>query len=83
MTMLLYLAVSGVILTRLRAPVGAMTVHEQHLEGQLRYVNSRIITNSEEISFYQGNARERLTIKNTFDQLVRGLTPGWVGGGVI
>lgn len=59
------------VLHRLRSPVGAMTAHEQHLEGQLRYVNSRVITNSEEISFYQGNARERLTIYNTFDELVR------------
>ena len=47
-----------------------MTAHEQHLEGQLRFVNSRVITNSEEISFYQGNTRERLIIYNTFDQLV-------------
>lgn len=47
-----------------------MTAHEQHLEGQLRYVNSRVITNSEEISFYQGNVRERITIYSTFDQLV-------------
>ena len=56
---------------RLRSPVGPMTAHEQHLEGELRYVNSRVITNSEEISFYQGNTRERLTIYSTFDQLVR------------
>ena len=50
--------------------MGPMTAHEQHLEGQLRYVNSRIITNSEEISFYQGNAREKTTIYTTFDELV-------------
>ena len=48
-----------------------MTAHEQHLEGQLRFVNSRIITNSEEISFYQGNVREKVTIYSTLDQLVR------------
>ena len=48
-----------------------MTAHEQHLEGQLRFVNSRVITNSEEISFYQGNSRERVTLYSTFDQLVR------------
>ena len=30
---------------RLRSPVGPMTVREQHLEGQLRFVNSRVITN--------------------------------------
>jgi ABC-type uncharacterized transport system fused permease/ATPase subunit len=30
-----------------------MTVVEQHLEGNYRYVNSRLIVNSEEIAFYQ------------------------------
>lgn len=30
---------------RLRAPVGRMTVIEQQLEGSLRYVHSRVITN--------------------------------------
>lgn len=73
LTMLAYLAVSGFILTKLRSPVGPMTAHEQHLEGQLRFVNSRVITNSEEISFYQGNTRERLIIYNTFDQLIEHL----------
>lgn len=30
-----------------------LTVQEQKLEGEFRYVNSRLITNSEEIAFYQ------------------------------
>ena len=33
------------LLPRLRSPVGLMTVKEQQLEGKLRYVNSRVITN--------------------------------------
>ena len=44
---------------------------EQQLEGELRYVTSRIITNSEEIAFYVGNKREKLTLKETFNRLVR------------
>eukprot|EP00794_Sanderia_malayensis_P007819 gene7819-8666_t len=71
--MIAYLALSGVILTRLRKPVGRMTVEEQVLEGEFRYVNSRIITNSEEIAFYQGNTREYITVKSTFQKLVRHL----------
>ena len=47
-----------------------MTVKEQHLEGELRYVNSRIITNSEEIAFYEGTKREKLTLMDTFRRLV-------------
>eukprot|EP00731_Ephydatia_muelleri_P018530 Em0011g570a len=68
-TMLIYLAISGLVLTRLRAPVGRMTVKEQQLEGELRFVNSRLITNSEEISFYQGSDRERVTVERTFGRL--------------
>ncbi|KAK3609748.1 hypothetical protein CHS0354_029196 [Potamilus streckersoni] len=71
--MLAYLAVSGLILTRLRRPVGKLTVIEQKLEGEYRYVNSRLITNSEEIAFYQGNRREQTIILATFRKLVNHL----------
>ncbi|XP_012940917.1 ATP-binding cassette sub-family D member 3 [Aplysia californica] len=71
--MLLYLAASGLFLTRLRRPVGRMTVSEQKLEGEYRYVNSRLITNSEEIAFYQGNTREKFIITGTFQKLVEHL----------
>ncbi|XP_072019010.1 ATP-binding cassette sub-family D member 3-like isoform X1 [Amphiura filiformis] len=68
--MLLYLAISGLMLTRLRRPVGRMTVQEQRYEGEFRFVNSRLITNSEEIAFYQGHKREEKTIYSTFKKLV-------------
>ncbi|XP_069128323.1 ATP-binding cassette sub-family D member 3-like [Argopecten irradians] len=71
--MLVYLAVSGLILTRLRRPVGKLTVIEQRLEGEYRYVNSRLITNSEEVAFYQGNKREQYIILATFKKLVNHL----------
>ncbi|XP_037555465.1 LOW QUALITY PROTEIN: ATP-binding cassette sub-family D member 3-like [Dermacentor silvarum] len=71
--MLLYLLFAGVILTRMRRPVGRMTIEEQKLEGELRYVNSRLITNSEEIAFYQGNEREQITLDNSFRRLVQHL----------
>ncbi|KPJ18353.1 ATP-binding cassette sub-family D member 3 [Papilio machaon] len=51
--MMAYLLVSGMFLTYLRRPTARMTVQEQKLEGEFRYVNSRLITNSEEIAFYQ------------------------------
>ncbi|XP_072940417.1 ATP-binding cassette sub-family D member 3 [Epargyreus clarus] len=71
--MMAYLLVSGVFLTYLRRPTARMTVHEQKLEGEFRYVNSRLITNSEEIAFYQGNHREQLTILASFYKLTRHL----------
>ncbi|XP_055723218.1 ATP-binding cassette sub-family D member 3-like isoform X1 [Salvelinus fontinalis] len=65
-----YLMFSGLILTRLRRPIGKMTVMEQRYEGEYRFVNSRLITNSEEIAFYNGNLREKQTIHSTFQKLV-------------
>ncbi|KAJ8409533.1 hypothetical protein AAFF_G00229340 [Aldrovandia affinis] len=69
-TMMAYLLISGLLLTRLRRPIGKMTMTEQRYEGEYRYVNSRLITNSEEIAFYNGNTREKLTIHSTFKKLV-------------
>ncbi|XP_023660433.1 ATP-binding cassette sub-family D member 3a isoform X2 [Paramormyrops kingsleyae] len=69
-TMMTYLLISGLFLTRLRRPIGKMTVTEQRYEGEYRYVNSRLITNSEEIAFYNGNIREKQTIHSTFQKLV-------------
>ncbi|XP_038048364.1 ATP-binding cassette sub-family D member 3-like isoform X2 [Patiria miniata] len=65
-----YLLFSGLVLTRLRRPVGRMTVEEQRYEGEFRYVNSRLITNSEEVAFYQGNKREQRNIYHAFNKLV-------------
>uniref|UniRef100_A0A8C7QNQ7 ATP-binding cassette, sub-family D (ALD), member 3a n=1 Tax=Oncorhynchus mykiss TaxID=8022 RepID=A0A8C7QNQ7_ONCMY len=69
-SMMAYLLISGLFLTRLRKPIGKMTVIEQRYEGEYRYVNSRLITNSEEIAFYNGNMREKQTIHSTFKKLV-------------
>lgn len=68
--MMLYLVVSGTFLTYLRRPMGRMTAEEQKLEGEFRYINSRLITNSEEIAFYNGNSREKLTMLVSFKRLV-------------
>lgn len=68
--MILYLLVSGTLLTHLRRPISRLTVTEQRLEGDFRYVNSRLITNSEEVAFYQGNKREKKNIDSSFMRLV-------------
>lgn len=64
-----YLVMSGMFLTYLRRPVGRMTVTEQKLEGEFRYINSRLITNAEEVAFYNGNYREKLTLLASFGKL--------------
>ncbi|KAM4641446.1 ATP-binding cassette sub-family D member 3 [Discoglossus pictus] len=72
-SMMGYLLISGLFLTRLRRPIGKMTIAEQRYEGEYRYVNSRLITNSEEIAFYNGNKREKQTIHTAFNKLVEHL----------
>ncbi|CAK8685524.1 unnamed protein product [Clavelina lepadiformis] len=72
-TMIGYLVVSGIVLNRLRRSIGKLTVMEQKYEGEYRYVNSRLITNSEEIAFYCGSKKEKLTIIATFNQLFQHL----------
>ncbi|XP_064108948.1 ATP-binding cassette sub-family D member 3-like [Macrobrachium nipponense] len=71
--MILYLILSGSVLTHLRRPISKFTVTEQRLEGEFRYVNSRLITNSEEVAFYQGNKREKRNIDSSFGRLVQHL----------
>ncbi|XP_060762578.1 ATP-binding cassette sub-family D member 3-like isoform X2 [Neoarius graeffei] len=72
-TLLSYLVLSGLLLTWLRRPIGRMTVTEQKHEGEFRYANSRLITNSEEIAFYDGGQREKINIHQTFHKLVEHL----------
>lgn len=71
--MILYLLLSGTLLTHLRRPISRLTVTEQRLEGDFRYVNSRLITNSEEVAFYQGNKREKKNLDTSFMRLVNHL----------
>uniref|UniRef100_A0A915AA99 ATP-binding cassette sub-family D member 3 n=1 Tax=Parascaris univalens TaxID=6257 RepID=A0A915AA99_PARUN len=66
----IYLVVSGLCLTYLRRPIARLTVIEQQREGEFRFLNSRLIMNSEEVAFYQGNERERSTILSSFDRLI-------------
>uniref|UniRef100_A0A8R1DG86 ABC transmembrane type-1 domain-containing protein n=1 Tax=Caenorhabditis japonica TaxID=281687 RepID=A0A8R1DG86_CAEJA len=81
-----YLMASMIVLTKLRKPVrttrnfenanllilkiAKLTVEEQVLEGEYRYVNSRLIMNSEEIAFYQGNKPEEQALMGSFNNLV-------------
>ncbi|CAD6219400.1 GSCOCT00004952001.2-RA-CDS [Cotesia congregata] len=84
--MLGYLLVAGSFLTHLRKPIASMTVKEQRLEGEFRHINSRLITNSEEIAFYRGNNREKLTLFASFQKLIqhlRSLLEFKVGMGVV
>ncbi|CAH0556076.1 unnamed protein product [Brassicogethes aeneus] len=71
--MLGYLFVSGAILTHLRKPTARLTAGEQKLEGEFRHINSRLITHSEEVAFYNGNAREKATLLASYNKLYKHL----------
>lgn len=68
-TMMGYLAIAGSILTWSRRPLTPLTVKETQLEGQLRYVHSRLIANCEEVAFYQGNNREKSVLVSALNRL--------------
>lgn len=68
--MLAYLVLSSLALTRLRKPVAQMTMQEQRNEGDFRHMNARLITNCEEVAFYQGHKREEQNIMQSFNCLV-------------
>lgn len=65
-----YLMFAGVFLTYIRKPVSYFTSNEQKLEGEFRHVNARLITYSEEIAFYHGNEKEKLTVLASFNKLI-------------
>lgn len=68
--MLIYIFLSGFLLTHLRRPMGRLTVTEQKLEGEFRHINSRLITYSEEVAFYNGNSREKNTLLTSYNKLL-------------
>lgn len=71
--MLGYLVVSGLVLTNLRKPTARLTAGEQKLEGEFRHINSRLITHSEEVAFYNGNVREKATLIASYNKLLNHL----------
>ncbi|KAK1935370.1 ATP-binding cassette sub-family D member 3 [Phytophthora citrophthora] len=74
--MLSYLVTSGVFLTWLRQPMSRFSIAEQQAEGTFRFMNSRLITNSEEIAFYNGNIREKSILDESFHRLIDQIRSG-------
>jgi ATP-binding cassette subfamily D (ALD) protein 2 len=52
-------------------PFGKMAAEQAKREGELRFVHSRMITNSEEIAFYGGHKIEQSILERTYYSLVK------------
>merc|ERR1712196_544162 len=61
-----------------RRPLARFTATEQRLEGEFRYVNSRLITYSEEVAFYGGQEKEKATITDSLRRLIKHIHAGSV-----
>jgi len=59
------------ILKLMQPPFGKLAAQQAQHEGDLRFVQSRLITNSEEIAFYRGHKIERATLYASYMGLVK------------
>lgn len=64
-----WLAFVGSVLTQARRPLSGYIIRETQSEGQLRFVHSRLIQNSEEVAFFKGNDKEKHTLISALDSL--------------
>lgn len=64
-----WLAFVGSVLTQARRPLSGYIIRETQSEGQLRFVHSRLIQNSEEVAFFKGNEKEKHTLISALDSL--------------
>ncbi|KAJ3227980.1 hypothetical protein HK099_007849 [Clydaea vesicula] len=62
----------GAYVLRAMSPqFGKLVAEEQTLEGEFRFVHSRIIENSEEIALYSGNFNELKQLEKSYRNLIR------------
>jgi len=66
-----YFVLSGVVKRVIMPSFGKMVAQESTLEGEFRTAHQRLITNSEEIAFYDGSAREKDIINNCLNNIYR------------
>jgi ABC-type uncharacterized transport system fused permease/ATPase subunit len=67
--MYIYFFMSGFIKKNIMPSFGSLTAKESELEGYYRTAHQRIITNSEEIAFYDGSSKEKIIISNSLKSI--------------
>ncbi|WAQ91065.1 hypothetical protein PtA15_13A466 [Puccinia triticina] len=63
--------ITGWILRQITPAFGKLSAVETKLEGDFRLTHARLITNSEEISFYNGSRLEKDILNRTYLRLIR------------
>jgi len=66
MMMYSYFFISGLLKKFVMPPLGRLTAIESELEGSYRTAHQRLISNSEEIAFYDGSEKERTILNGLF-----------------
>eukprot|EP00842_Homolaphlyctis_polyrhiza_P004052 jgi/Hompol1/4648/HPOL_003791-RA len=63
--------VTATLLRSVTPPFGKLAAEEAKLEGDFRGAHSRLITNAEEIAFYNGEDLEKSILDKTYSQLIK------------
>jgi ATP-binding cassette subfamily D (ALD) long-chain fatty acid import protein len=63
--------VTATILRAATPPFGKLAAQEAKLEGDFRSAHSRLITNAEEIGFYNGEELEKSILDKTYNRLIK------------
>ncbi|KAI8928345.1 ABC transporter transmembrane region 2-domain-containing protein [Entophlyctis helioformis] len=63
--------VTATILRAITPPFGKMAAEQAKLEGDFRSAHSRLITNAEEIAFYNGEDLEKSILDKTYSRLIK------------
>ena len=63
--------VTSKVLQFMQPPFGKLAAQQAALEGDLRFVQSRLITNAEEIAFYRGHKIEKSALNVAYMTLIK------------
>lgn len=69
LSVVFYYMATGIVIRLISPRFGRLTAIAQRLEGHYRHVHNRLIHYSEEIAFYGGHEREKLTINSAYDAI--------------
>jgi len=63
--------ITAKVLQFISPPFGKLVAEQASLEGEFRYAHSRLITNAEEIAFYDGHRIEKTYLEQSYMKLIK------------